>query len=118
MSYISKECYAPLEGASYLSKEELLKAIGEEPIVEDEDDKTQIAMVLQYRKFVDIVNSLPTYTCEQLAEFYNNYTKVQEVIDYLFGDNNKEENNKKQFRHDLFDEWVSYNNKLSTKRLD
>lgn len=46
---------------AYLSKEELLKAIGEEPIVEDENDKTQIAMVLQYRKFVDIINNLPTY---------------------------------------------------------
>lgn len=46
---------------TYLSKEELLKAIGEEPIVEDEKDKVQIAMVLQYRKFVDIINNLPTY---------------------------------------------------------
>ena len=46
---------------TYLSKEELLKAIGEEPIVENENDKVQIAMVLQYRKFVDIINNLPTY---------------------------------------------------------
>lgn len=49
---------------AYLSKEELLKAIGEEPIVEDENDKTQIAMVLQYRKFVNIINSLTTYVFE------------------------------------------------------
>ena len=46
---------------TYLSKEELLKAIGEEPIVENENDKVQIAMVLQYRKFVDIINNLQTY---------------------------------------------------------
>ena len=46
---------------TYLSKEKLLKAIGEEPIVENENDKVQIAMVLQYRKFVDIINDLPTY---------------------------------------------------------
>ena len=46
---------------TYLSKEELLKAVGEEPIVEDENDEVQIAMVLQYRKFVDIINNLPTY---------------------------------------------------------
>ena len=46
---------------TYLSKEELLKAVGEEPIVEDENDKVQIAMVLQYRKFIDIINNLPTY---------------------------------------------------------
>lgn len=46
---------------TYLSKEELLKAIGEEPIVENENDEVQIAMVLQYRKFVDIINNLPTY---------------------------------------------------------
>ena len=46
---------------TYLSKEELLKAVGEEPIVEDENDKAQIAMVLQYRKFVDIINNLPAY---------------------------------------------------------
>ena len=46
---------------TYLSKEKLLKAIGEEPIVENENDEVQIAMVLQYRKFVDIINNLPTY---------------------------------------------------------
>ena len=46
---------------TYLSKEALLKAIGEEPIVENENDEVQIAMVLQYRKFVDIINNLPTY---------------------------------------------------------
>lgn len=46
---------------TYISKEKLLKAIGEEPIVENENDKVQIAMVLQYRKFVDIINNLPTY---------------------------------------------------------
>lgn len=46
---------------AYLSKEELLRAIGEEPIVENENDKVQIAMVLQYRKFIDIINNLPTY---------------------------------------------------------
>lgn len=45
----------------YISKEKLLKAIGEEPIVENENDEVQIAMVLQYRKFVDIINNLPTY---------------------------------------------------------
>ena len=46
---------------TYISKEKLLKAIGEEPIVENENDEVQIAMVLQYRKFVDIINNLPTY---------------------------------------------------------
>ena len=46
---------------TYLSKEKLLKAIGGEPIVEHEHDKVQIAMVLQYRKFVDISKDLPTY---------------------------------------------------------
>lgn len=46
---------------TYLSKEELLEAVGEEPVVENENDEVQIAMVLQYRKFVDIVNNLPTY---------------------------------------------------------
>lgn len=46
---------------SCIYKEELLKAVGEEPIVEDEKDKVQIAMVLQYRKLMDIINSLPTY---------------------------------------------------------
>ena len=46
---------------TYISKEKLLKAIGEEPIVENENDKVQIAMVLQYRKCVDIINNLPTY---------------------------------------------------------
>ena len=46
---------------TYLSKEELLKAIGEEPIVKNENDEVQIAMVLQYRKFVDIINNLQTY---------------------------------------------------------
>ena len=45
----------------YISKEKLLETIGEEPIVEDENDKTQIAMVLQYRKFIYIINSLQTY---------------------------------------------------------
>ena len=49
---------------SYISKEELLKAVGEEPIVEDEKDKVQIAMVLQYRKLMDIINNLPTYVFE------------------------------------------------------
>ena len=39
----------------------MLKAIGEEPIVENENDEVQIAMVLQYRKFVDIINNLRTY---------------------------------------------------------
>lgn len=53
-----------VKGISYLSKEKLLEAIGEEPIVEDENDKVQIAMVLQYRKFVDIINNLPTYVFE------------------------------------------------------
>lgn len=42
---------------TYLSKEELLKAIGEEPIVKNENDEVQIAMVLQYRKFVDIIKN-------------------------------------------------------------
>ena len=46
---------------TYISKEKLLKAIGEEPIVENENDEVQIAMILQYRKFVDIINNLPTY---------------------------------------------------------
>ena len=46
---------------TYISKEKLLEAVGEEPIVEDENDKVQIAMVLQYRKFVDIINNLSTY---------------------------------------------------------
>ena len=46
---------------TYLSKEELLKAIGSSPIVKNENDEVQIAMVLQYRKFVDIINNLPTY---------------------------------------------------------
>ena len=53
-----------IHGISYLSKEELLKAIGEEPIVEDESDRTQIAMVLQYRRLIGIINSLPTYVLE------------------------------------------------------
>lgn len=56
---------------TYLSKEELLKAIGEEPIVEDENDKAQIAMVLQYRKFVDIINNLPTYVFEVIPSGKN-----------------------------------------------
>ena len=56
---------------TYLSKEELLKAIGEEPIVEDENDKAQIAMVLQYRKFVDIINNLPTYVFEVIPNGKN-----------------------------------------------
>lgn len=77
---------AYVNGISYLSKEELLEAIGEEPIVEDENDKTQIAMVLQYRKLIDIINNLPTYTNKQIADFYNNFTKVSEIIDYLFED--------------------------------
>ena len=56
---------------TYLSKEELLKAVGEEPIVEDENDKTQIAMVLQYRKFVDIINNLPTHVFEVIPNGKN-----------------------------------------------
>ena len=56
---------------TYLSKEELLKAVGEEPIVEDENDKAQIAMVLQYRKFVDIINNLPTYVFEVIPNGKN-----------------------------------------------
>lgn len=56
---------------AYLSKEELLKAIGEEPIVENENDKVQIAMVLQYRKFVDIINNLPTYVFEVIPNGKN-----------------------------------------------
>lgn len=67
----------------YISKEELLREIGEEPIVEDENDKTQIALVLQYRKLIDIINSLPTYTDKQIAKFYSNFTKVSEVVDFL-----------------------------------
>ena len=55
----------------YLSKEELLKAIGEEPIVEDENGKAQIAMVLQHRKFVDIINNLPTYVFEVIPNGKN-----------------------------------------------
>lgn len=60
-----------VKGISYLSKEELLKAIGEEPIVENENDKVQIAMVLQYRKFVDIINNLPTYVFEVIPNGEN-----------------------------------------------
>lgn len=46
----------------FISKKELLEAIGEEPIVENEKDKTQIAMVLQYRKLMGIINNLKVYT--------------------------------------------------------
>ena len=46
----------------FISKKELLEAIGEEPIVENENDKTQIAIVLQYRKLMDIINNLKVYT--------------------------------------------------------
>ena len=56
---------------TYISKEKLLKAIGEEPIVENENDEVQIAMVLQYRKFVDIINNLPTYVFEVIPNGKN-----------------------------------------------
>lgn len=123
----------------YLSKEELLKAVGEEPIVEDENDKTQIALVLQYRKLLDIINSLPTYSDKQIADFYNNFTKVSEIVDYLFEDDKinikvdrkydynpykdtigyrkfaeRQEEKQKQFNKTFIDEWVSYDDKLNT----
>ena len=56
---------------TYITKEKLLKAIGEEPIVENENDEVQIAMVLQYRKFVDIINNLPTYVFEVIPNGKN-----------------------------------------------
>lgn len=92
-----------VKGTSYLSKEELLKAIGEEPIVEDENDKVQIAMVLQYRKFMDIINSLPTHDIS-----FNEDRAVDIEI------NKRYDYSPKQFGYDFTGEWVSYNDKIST----
>lgn len=118
---------------SYISKEELLKVVGEEPIVEDEKDKVQIAMVLQYRKLMDIINNLPTYDIsfnedktvnievnrkfnyDPFKDIYSrkcinipnpNPDRMSELIQKMTEDN--------QFKREFTGKWVSYNDKLKT----
>ena len=70
---------------TYLSREELLEAVGEEPIVEDENDEVQIAMVLQHRKFVDIINNLPTYVLKLYRMgkimYTTRYMRIKNLLD-------------------------------------